>query len=74
MAALANPGVEVSLLQNGGKQTFEFRVPDGSANIHLTIAGIIMAIQHGFAMPDSLERAEQLYMKETYLLAMRQVI
>ena len=61
MAALANPGVEVSQLQNGGKQTFEFRVPDGSANIHLTIAGLIIAVQHGFEMPGSLQMAEQLY-------------
>lgn len=63
MAALANPGVEVPNSNNGGKQTFEFRVPDGSANIHLTIAGLIMAIQHGFAMPDSLKMAEQLYVE-----------
>lgn len=63
MAALANPGIEIQNIQNGGKQTFEFRVPDGSANIHLTIAGLIVAIQHGFEMPDSLQMAEKLYIE-----------
>jgi glutamine synthetase len=63
MAALANPGVDVPNPNNGGKQTFEFRVPDGSANIHLTIAGLIIAIQHGFEMPDSLQIADKLYIE-----------
>ena len=50
-------------LESGGdsKQTFEFRVPDGSADIYLTLAGLVTAALHGLNMPDALEKARQLY-------------
>ncbi|TRX66039.1 glutamine synthetase family protein [Carboxylicivirga sp. M1479] len=57
----ANPNVEVNPASTDSKQTVEFRAPDGSANIHLTIAGLITAAGHGLMMDDSLERAEKLY-------------
>jgi len=57
----ANPGIEINPANTGSKQTVEFRVPDGSADIHLTIAGLIMAAEHGINMPNALENAEKLY-------------
>lgn len=43
------------------KQTFEFRVPDGSADIYLLVAGLIVAGQHGLEMENGLQLAEELY-------------
>ena len=43
-----------------GKQTVEFRVPDGSADLYHLLAGMIMAMQHGLEMPNALELAEKL--------------
>ncbi len=54
----------------GGRQTVELRSPDGSALIHLTLAGIAMAANWGFGGDRSLfkdygplELAEKLYVK-----------
>lgn len=44
-----------------GKQTFEFRVPDGSADIYLLVAGLIVAAQHGLEMENAMEKADELY-------------
>ncbi len=44
-----------------GKQTVEFRVPDGSADLYLLLAGIIVAAQNGLLADDSLEVAKNLY-------------
>ncbi|TAJ10990.1 glutamine synthetase [Marinilabiliaceae bacterium JC017] len=57
----ANPNIDIKQPSNGSKQTVEFRAPDGSANIHLTIAGLIVAAEHGINLPDALERAKKLY-------------
>lgn len=43
-----------------GKQTAEFRVPDGSADIHHLLAGMIMAMEDGICDPKALEIAESL--------------
>ncbi len=43
------------------KQTVEFRAPDGSADIHKLLAGLVVASQHGLEMPDALDVAEKLY-------------
>lgn len=43
------------------KQTFEFRVADGSADIYLLLAGLIVASQRGFEMENSLQIAADLY-------------
>ena len=63
MAAIANPEVNVSAKNGDSRQTFEFRVPDGSANIHLILAGLIVASLHGINMPNALELADQLYVE-----------
>jgi glutamine synthetase len=42
-------------------QTIEFRCPDGSANIHLLIAGLAVAARHGLEMEDALEFVKKLY-------------
>ena len=57
----ANPNIKIDPACTGNKQTVEFRAPDGSANIHLTIAGLITAAEHGLNLTDALERAEKLY-------------
>ncbi len=57
----ANPGIEIKPADTGSKQTVEFRAPDGSANIHLTIAGLITAAAHGLELEDGLKRAAKLY-------------
>ncbi|MGB5990137.1 MAG: glutamine synthetase family protein [Marinifilaceae bacterium] len=44
-----------------GKQTFEFRVPDGSADLYLLIAGLIVGCKHGLQKADALAEAERLY-------------
>jgi glutamine synthetase len=42
-------------------QTLEFRSPDGSANIHLLLAGLAVAARHGIEMPDALDVADRLH-------------
>ena len=44
-----------------GKQTVEFRVPDGSADLYHLMAAMILAAKEGLLSKDSLERAEDLY-------------
>ena len=44
-----------------GKQTFEFRVPDGSADLYLLVAGLIVGCKHGLEKADALDEAERLY-------------
>lgn len=62
MAAAINPADEsLNNYVANDRQTFEFRVPDGSADIHLIMAGIITAAIHGLNMNDALEKAKTLY-------------
>jgi len=63
MARDANPQEEGSLGSAGsvGSQTVEFRCPDGSANIHLLLAGLAVAARHGLETEDALALAEKLY-------------
>ena len=44
-----------------GKQTVEFRVPDGSADLYHLMAAMILASKEGLLSKDSLKRAEDLY-------------
>lgn len=44
-------------------QTVELRSPDGSANVHLLLAGMAVAARYGLEHPDALKVAEQLYVK-----------
>ena len=43
------------------KQTYEYRVPDGSCEPYLTVAALIVGSLHGLSMPDALAKAERLY-------------
>jgi glutamine synthetase len=42
-------------------QTVEFRSSDGSANIHLLLAGLAVAARHGLEMKDALTLSDKLY-------------
>ncbi|HON40826.1 MAG TPA: glutamine synthetase family protein [Methanoculleus sp.] len=57
----ANPAEKGHVRDRPSKQTFEYRVADGSADLYLTVAGLIVASLHGIEMPDALEAAERLY-------------
>jgi len=43
------------------KQTFEYRVADGSAQLYETVAALIVGAIHGLEMPNALEMAGKLY-------------
>ena len=61
MISHANPN-EPSVSEDfSDKQTVEFRCPDGSAEIHLLLAGLTVAARHGFEMKNALEFAEKTY-------------
>ena len=57
----ANPQERGEVPYIPGKQTVEFRVPDGSADLYHLMAGIILAARDGLMSKDSLERARDLY-------------
>ena len=61
MGKTANPQDTSPAVETPERQTFEFRVPDGSADIHLTIAGLAVAVRHGIQMKDALSMAQRLY-------------
>jgi len=46
------------------RQTVEFRSPDGSALVHLLLAGIIIAADWAFAHDESLMLADKFYLKK----------
>jgi glutamine synthetase len=60
----ANPIEPVPEEESVGRQTFEFRAPDGSADIHNLLSGLVLASLHGLEMEDSLELAESLYVNQ----------
>ena len=57
----ANPQDTSILPKISSKQTFEFRVPDGSADIYLILAGLVVTALRGINMPNALEIAKRLY-------------
>jgi len=61
MARDANPQDKGEPSEFADEQTVEFRCPDGSANIHLLLAGLAVAARHGLEMEDALELANKLY-------------
>ena len=61
MCAIANPNEEIINEDFSGKQTIEFRAPDGSANLYLLLAGLVTAARYGFEMLNSLEIADNTY-------------
>jgi glutamine synthetase len=61
MMAMANPIEANTPMDFSGKQTVEFRCPDGSADVHLLMAGLVVAARHGFEMDNALEYAKKTY-------------
>ena len=57
----ANPQERGDVPYIPGKQTVEFRVPDGSADLYHLMSGLIMAAREGLLSKNSLEKAEKLY-------------
>lgn len=57
-----NPQDTAPVAPDEARQTVEFRAPDGSANIHLLLAGLAVAARHGvMGGEESLELAKKLY-------------
>lgn len=61
MVAAINPLEKPTTEDFSQKQTVEFRCPDGSADIYLLLAGLVIAARHGFEMQDALNFAKQTY-------------
>ena len=62
MCAELNPGSRTSAdVDPRQKQTFEIRNADGSADVYTLLAGLAVALRHGFEMPDGLKVAEDNY-------------
>ncbi|MDD3621553.1 MAG: glutamine synthetase family protein [Methanofollis sp.] len=57
----ANPRDVGFKAERPSKQTIEFRVPDGSADPYLMIAGLIVSSLRGINMPNALDLAKKLY-------------
>ncbi len=56
-----NPNEPDNMKKYLNNQTIEFRSPDGSANVHLLLAGMTMAALHGLTCQDGEKKAEELY-------------
>ncbi len=61
MHRIANPNEKSTYQLEIHPQTVEFRAPDGSANVHLLLAGMAVAALNGLTSSDSLELAEKLF-------------
>ena len=61
LAGLLNPQQKQLLAQGEGRQTVELRSPDGSAIVHLLLAGTTMAAEWGLTNDDAVAIAERLY-------------
>lgn len=61
LAQRLNPQQKESLGKSEGRQTVELRSPDGSALVHLLLAGITMAAEWGMTNKTALDLAEKLY-------------
>jgi len=57
----ANPQDRGEFAEVVGNQTVEIRSPDGSAKVHLLLAGLAVAARYGLEMEGALEMAEKLY-------------
>ena len=63
LARRLNPQESTAIGEDVGRQTVELRSPDGSALIHLLLAGIAMAAEWGMSHPEAGGIAEKLYVK-----------
>ncbi len=61
LAHRLNPQQDTEFKDLEGRQTVELRSPDGSAIIHLLLAGLAMAAEWGLTNSGALEKAEKLY-------------
>ena len=61
MVANENPLEKSKAIDGSFKQTVEFRCPDGSADIYLLLAGLVVAARSGFEMKNALAFAEETY-------------
>jgi glutamine synthetase len=61
LAKAINPQEESDFNDLRSKQTVELRSPDGSALVHLLLAGVVMAAEWGIGDGRSLELADKLY-------------
>jgi glutamine synthetase len=62
LARLVNPQETADFERGQNRQTVELRSPDGSAIVHLLLAGLTMAADWGFGNPErALELARELY-------------
>ena len=62
MSAVANPGhSRAEGINYDSKQTFEIRSADGSADIYQLLAGLAVALRHGFEMDNALDVARDTY-------------
>jgi len=61
LARKLNPQEKDKFQELEGRQTIELRSPDGSALIHLLLAGIVMAAEYGLNHTESLKIAQKLY-------------
>jgi len=61
LAQRLNPQETSQLSQDEGRQTVELRSPDGSAIVHLLLAGITMAAEWGMTHEESVAAAEKVY-------------
>ncbi len=57
----ANPQQAGDIPYIPDKQTVEFRVPDGSADLYHLLAGMLVAIRHGILDAQALDKAAQWY-------------
>jgi glutamine synthetase len=74
LSRILNPNEQELVLHGEGRQTVELRSPDGSAIVHLLLAGITMAAEWGLTNDPARSVAEQLYVagnvfKDQQLLA-----
>ncbi|MBK9389375.1 MAG: glutamine synthetase [Bacteroidetes bacterium] len=57
----ANPADTDHFENMPSKQTVELRSPDGSADLYKLFAGLVVAVEHGLSMKNSLKKADDLY-------------
>lgn len=60
----ANPLEPAQDVNAAANQTVEMRSPDGSAHVHLFLAGMAVAARTGLLATDALETAERLYVSQ----------
>ncbi|UCH84230.1 MAG: glutamine synthetase, partial [Candidatus Latescibacterota bacterium] len=61
MSQKVNPQQRTRFQRSGIRQTVELRSPDGSALVHLLLAGVTMAADWAMSTEESLDLAEELY-------------